>query len=346
MKKTLIAAAALFAAAGAMADVTVFGTIDSTLRMSDNGTAKKTGVGRDGSGTTGLYLRVSEDLGDGLKAIGLYEHDFNFTGGTGADQGSSSADGTGERYVGLQGGFGSIKLGAPNQPSLTIQSGLRGAPFGTKDGGRQNAGGVYASGSGTGTGTPSLAMFGTNLTRQPGSIVYETPNFSGFSAQLMYVPASEDDAGTETASKTDIGAFYKAGPINAGVAVYSLSENKSTGAVEEQLTHLGFQYNLGFATLGVGYHVYTKDGEDFNSGSNFQAIVPLSEQLTLGVNYQMLTDDADVKTTGDVNQIAVGVNYALSKNTSIYARYISTEGDDWNNGDGVTTTLAGLRVNY
>jgi predicted porin len=351
MKKTLIAAAAVFAAAGAMADVTVFGTIDTTLRMTDNGTAKRTAVGRDGSGTTGLYVRVSEDLGDGLKAIGLYEHDFNFTtaAASTADQGSFSNDGTGERYAGLQGAFGSIKLGAPNQPSLTIQSGLRGAPFGTKDGGRQNAGGVTASGTGTAgvsTGTPSLAMFGTNLTRQAGSIVYETPNFSGFSAAVMYVPATEDNAGVEIGAKTDIAAFYKAGPINAGVAVYSLGENKSTGAVEEQLTHLGFQYNFGFATFGVGYHVYTKDGEDFNSGSNLQAIVPLSEQLSLGLNYQTLTDDADVKTTGDVTQIAVGVNYALSKMTSVYARYVSTEGDDWNNGDGVTTTLAGLRVNF
>lgn len=344
MKKTLIAAAALFAAAGAMAEVTVFGTLDTTLRITDNGTAQKTTVGRDGSGTTGLYLRVSEDLGDGLKAIGLYEHDFNFTGGTGADQGASSNDGTGERYAGLQGAFGTIKLGAPNQPSLTIQSGLRGAPFGTKDGGRNSAGGVYASGPGTGTGTPALVMFGKSLTRQNGSIVYETPNFSGFSAAAMIVPGSQDNAGEDTAAQTDLAVFYKAGPINSGLAIYSLGENKSTGAVEEQLLHLGFQYNFGFATFGVGYHNYTADGDDVNSGLNLQAIVPLSEQLTLGVNYQTLTDEVDA--TGDVNQVAVGVNYALSKLTSVYARYVSTTGDDYNGGDTVSTMLAGLRVNF
>jgi predicted porin len=326
MKKTLIAAAALFAAAGAMAEVTVFGTLDTTLRITDNGTAQKTVVGRDGSGTTGLYLRVSEDLGDGLKAIGLYEHDFNFTGGTTADQGASSNDGTGERFAGLQGAFGTIKLGAPNQPSLTIQSGLRGAPFGTKDGGRNSAGGVYASGPGTGTGTQALVMFG------------------GFSGAVMLVPGSQDNAGEDTAAQSDIAVFYKAGPINSGLAIYSLGENKSTGAVEEQLLHMGFQYNFGFATFGVGYHNYTADGEDVNSGLNLQAIVPLSEQMTLGVNYQTLTDEVDA--TGDVNQVAVGVNYALSKLTSVYARYVSTTGDDYNGGDTVSTMLAGLRVNF
>lgn len=137
MKKTLIAAAALTAAAGAMADVMVTGTIDATLRMSDNGAAKTTQVGRDGSGTTGVIFKVSEDLGDGLKAVGLYEHDFNFqSGGTqradGASNGNAASnDGTGERFVGLEGGFGSIKLGSPNAPawqSRAVCAVLRSAP--------------------------------------------------------------------------------------------------------------------------------------------------------------------------------------------------------------------------
>jgi predicted porin len=332
MKKTLIAAAAVFAAAGAMAQVTVTGTVDATLRMSDDGTAATTAVGRDGSGTTNVTFKASEDLGDGLKAIGLYEHDFDFTGGANPANG-----GAGEKYVGLQGGFGTIKLGAPNAPSLTIQSGLRGAPFGTKDGGRATAGGNTAPGYAS-FGT----MFGKSLTRYDASIVYETPNLGGFTAVVDYVPASENTSGVETASILDIGAFYKAGPIYAGIAMYSLSENEATGAVEEDLLHLGVHYNFGVATVGLGYHVYTKDGEDENSGVNLIGAIPMSEQLTLGVNYQMLTDDTD--TTGDLTQIAVGVNYQLSKMTSVYARYVSLDGDDFD--DAVTTMLAGLRVNF
>jgi predicted porin len=332
MKKTLIAAAALVAAAGAMADVTVTGTLDATLRMSDDGTAATTAVGRDGSGTTGVIFKASEDLGDGLKAIGLYEHDFDFTGGANPANG-----GAGEKYVGLQGGFGTIKLGAPNAPSLTIQSGLRGAPFGTKDGGRATAGGNTAGGNAT-----VSTLFGKSLTRYDGSIVYETPNLNGFTAVVDYVPASEDAAGVETASVMDIGAFFRSGPIWAGVAMYTQSENKATNAVEENLLHLGVHYNLGFATVGLGYHSYTKDGDDVNSGVNLLANFPLSEQLSLGVNYQMLTDDTD--TTGDLTQIAVGVNYRLSKATSVYARYVSLDGDDV--ADPVSTMLAGLRVDF
>jgi predicted porin len=356
MKKTLIAAAAVFAVAGAMADVTVTGTIDATLRMSDDGDVATTKLGRDGSGTTGVIFRVNEDLGGGMKAIGLYEHDFNFEqDGQGANTGSN--DGTGERFVGLQGAFGTIKLGVPNAPSLTLQSGLRGAPFGTKDGGRASAGGNTAGGL---PATTFGGMFGKSLTRYNNSILYETPNFSGFSAIVDYVPATETSAG-DTGAITDIGLFYRNGPIWAGVSLYSQGEvdrvssasmNSTTGvitpggvastAAEEKLTTYAIHYNFGFATLGLGGHVYTRDGDDVNSGMNVLANVPLSEQLALGLNFQTLTDDTD--TTGDLTQIAVGVNYRLSKTTSVYARYVTLDGDDFD--DAVTTMLAGLRLDF
>jgi predicted porin len=336
MKKTLIAAAAMFAAAGAMAQVTIVGTIDTTLRMSEFNDVATTKVGRDGSGTTGFIIKINEDLGGGLKAIGLYEHDFDPHSGTGSDNG-------GEKYAGLQGAFGSIKLGVPNAPSLTIQSGLRGAPFGTKDGGRAGAGGTVAPKGGA----TDLQMFGKNLTRHNGSIVYETPNMSGFSAVVDYVPASEDQTGAAaTGAITDIGAFYKSGPIWGGVAMYSEAENEDGTSLEKSLLHLGLHYNLGFATVGLGYHTYSIDGEVENTGLNVLGIVPLSEQLSLGLNYQMLTAEEDTLLRGDVTQIAVGVNYQLSKMTSVYARYVSTDGDDYNAGDAATTMLAGLRVNF
>jgi predicted porin len=336
MKKTLIAAAALVAAAGAMAEVTVTGTIDATLRMSDNGAEKATTVGRDGSGTTGVIFKISEDLGDGLKAIGLYEHDFNFMNAQARDAIGPANDGTGERYVGLEGGFGSIKLGTPNAPSLTIQSGLRGAPFGTKDGGRGGAG------NGIGAAAGGATMFGKNLTRYAGSIVYTTPSLNGLTVSVDYVPGTEgthDGAGgylpNEVEPITDIGVFYRSGPIWAGVAVYTQDE--------EQLTHLGVHYNLGFMTIGAGYHTYTNAaGDDANTGFNLLANVPLSEQLSLGLNYQVLSGEDGVDE--DATQIAVGVNYRLSKTTSVYARYVSL--DDDAAADPASTILAGLRVDF
>jgi outer membrane autotransporter protein len=157
-----------------------------------------------------------------------------------------------------------------------------------------------------------------------------------------YVPSSEDQTGTATGSILDLGAFYKAGPIWAGVGVYSEAENETGGSLEKQLVHFGIHYNLGFATLGLGYHNFTIDGDDVNSGMNVIAAFPLSEQMTLGVNVQTLTDEVD--NSGDLTQVAVGVNYQLSKMTSVYARYVSLDGDDL--ADGVTTMLAGLRVNF
>lgn len=181
---------------------------------------------------------------------------------------------------------------------------------------------------------------------------------------MDYVPATEKNgvagtgvpnftgtAGDKVGAITDIGLFYKAGAINAGIAFYSQGEVETGGAVtsvKEDLVNLGIHYNFGFATLGLGYHAYSKDGKDENSGFNLIAAVPLSEQLTLGVNYQSLMDDRTGVTnanTNDATQVAVGLNYALSKNTSIYARYVSLSPDK-TNAETVTTTLAGLRVNF
>lgn len=403
MKKTLIAAAALTAAAGAMADVSITGVFDTTLRMSefDNGLGaanskkKTTQVGRDGSGTSGLYFSAKEDLGDGLVALGFMELDASpfdapttFNGG--------------EKYAGLQGSFGTIKLGSPNTPSLSVQSGLRGAMFGTKDGGRGTAGGATAAGNANFIATSTL--MGVSLTRFSSSIRYDSPSFSGFSFAVNYVPESDDgklsagqanNATSYAAGDTvpvqgaisDIGLFYKAGPINAGLTSYTEDADLGTVAAatlnsdgttstasaasllawrltsaKTTQTSFGLQYNLGFAILGVGANKTEWTGgmnaaTDIEaSGTNVLATVPLSEALALGLNYQMATfkdnggtlfgvANTEVKYT----QLALGVNYNLSKLTSVYARYVSASNDaalSSQKDASATTTLFGLMTKF
>ncbi|MGJ4748736.1 porin, partial [Leptospira sp. SA-E8] len=190
------------AAAGAMADVTITGVFDTTLRLSsyDAGKAtapakaetKTTQIGRDGSGTSGLYFSATEDLGDGLKALGFYELDVN-------PWDSTSTFNGGQKFAGLSGSFGSIKLGSVDTPSLTAQ-GVRAGLFGTKDGGRGVAGGQTATNNGGAASfLPTTTLFGTALTRFSSSVRYDTPSFSGFSAAVNYVP--ESDTGTLSASQ-------------------------------------------------------------------------------------------------------------------------------------------------
>ena len=358
MKKTLIAVAAL-AATSAFAQVTVSGTFDATFRMTGNdlgnGTSYDSSVlGRDGSGTTGITFSGNEDLGGGLKAVFLYEQNFEMTDtGTGvvtyngtvtttATAGVVGAVFNGQMFVGLEGAFGSIKLGAPNTPSLTIQ-GARGAGFGTKDGGRANSAG-----------------FGTSLTRFDSSIVYTTPNFSGFTVGLMYVPENETGytapGVNATGAMSDLGLLYSNGPIAAGVSQFSVDGGKTAGAdsgTEVSQTNFYGSYNFGFAKFTVGGHTHKSKNAAGGattaeqSGFNVAADVPLSPALTLTANIQTV-DDKMAATNNDKDSVAVGVNYALSKRTSTYARYVNvgTDNATGTTAKDVTTMLVGLRHNF
>jgi predicted porin len=349
MKKTLIAVAAL-AATSAFAQVTVSGTMDATFRMANTDLANGQSYDSrllqdDGLGTTGFILSGNEDLGGGLKAVFLYEQNFDIgeTGSTGSSGPSQlTTQWQGQQFVGLEGAFGSIKLGTPNTPSLTIQ-GARGASFGTKDGGRANSAG-----------------FGTVLTRFDNSIVYTSPNFSGFTVGLMYVPESETGStvagANATGAQSDLGLLYANGPIAAGVSVYSADFAKTAGAdsgTEISQTNFYGSYNFGFAKFTLGGHAHksksTTATTTEQAGFNVAADVPLSPALTLTANLQQVNDK--LATNMDKDSIAVGVQYALSKRTTTYARYVNVSTDNASavSADGVkdvTTFLVGVRHNF
>jgi len=132
MKKTLIALAA-FAATGAFAQstVTLYGNVDigygAHKTTSRDGTAftKSSGV-MDGSWAgSRLGFRGEEDLGGGLKAEFTLEQGINPTSNNGFNQRVASgahqlADATGtafaasnnrQSFLGLKGGFGSVRVG-------------------------------------------------------------------------------------------------------------------------------------------------------------------------------------------------------------------------------------------
>lgn len=335
MKKTLIAVAALAATTAFAQNVTVTGTLDATYRTTStdyaNGASKKDNeINNDGSGTTGVTFSGMEDLGGGLKAVFLYEMNFEVSDTT-------SNPFAGQQYVGLDGAFGSVKIGSPNTPHLSVQ-GARGAGFGTKDGGRAAIFGT--------------TLFGASLTRFADSVGYTSPNFSGFSFGLNYVPKTDNQAAgatpaTTTGATTDVGAFYANGPLYVGVASYSKGE-VTGGAPAAKITQTSYvvSYNFGFAKFTLGGHNWKQD-TDKNSGVNVAADVPLSPALTLTANIQQL-NDKDVANE-DLDQVAVGLNYAMSKRTSTYVRYVSESMDNAGTGTNAkdaTRFLVGLRHNF
>ena len=362
MKKSLIALAAL-AATGAFAQssVQVVGTFDPSIANSkttygDNKSVSNSFVRNNSQGTSQITFKGTEDLGGGLKASFLLENDFDTRfdargnmgsalGVNGVNLGSAG----GEQFLALEGGFGKLQVGAANTPSLTTQASRQ--PFSTKIGGGFNG------------------VTGTGHVRSNNSFVYTSPAMAGFTVAAAYgfkqdVNNSADPATAallaqtntgsantvgstlaEQASITDIGAFYANGPLSAGVSVWNTAA--TAAVVKTEQTNLFASYDLGVAKLTVGYHTEKQVALIDATGYNVAAVVPFSANLSLLANYGQL--DSKLTSNKDKKITAIGLKYTLSKNTSVYARYVDEKNDNVTaatSAKQVTTALVGMQTNF
>ncbi|MDE2417371.1 MAG: porin [Burkholderiales bacterium] len=329
MKKTLIALAAL-AATSAFAQVTITGTFDPSIAASN--TTYNTAAGdqslsqnfvrNNSQGTSQITFKGVEDLGGGMSAMFLYEGDF--TSAAGASAANSIGGGGGEIYTALSGGFGTVKLGAPNTPSLTVQAARQ--PFGTK------------IGSGFG------GVLGTSHVREDNSLNYTSPVFAGgLTAAVNYTFGTNVAApGTNVNAKTDIGLIYAAGPLFAGVSFY-----KQDGT--NQQTNMALSYDFGMAKVMFGVHneTATVAGVDNqSSGTNLGVAVPFGK-ITLLANVAQLDDKSAANLDKTIS--GIGARYDLSKRTSVYGRYVAEKNDNVVAANGikaVNTTLVGVQHNF
>jgi len=366
MKKTLVALAASSAVA-AFAQVSVVGTFDPTVIMTSTTYGAAAGVAGpkvdqtnmtyNGRGTSQITFKVSEDLGGGLKAIALLENDFQAQNkedqfGKGADQGlpasgTNFGSGGGEVYTGLTGGFGTIKLGAPNTPTLFTQGG---GPFGTKLGGGF-----------------SENLHGSAKVRQSQTVQYETPTVNGLRAVYGRSFGQNADANqtvaagaanvaiagnlTNIGAVDDLGVFYANGPLAAAVTYWRQAavDTKS----ENSILNYQASYVFGAAKLQAGAHVEKgasgKSGNDnggtFVAGTYNMGATTFLAQLANNKDKYAVNAAApqNTKMTG------LGADYALSKMTTLYARYSNYTKDNNTTSTAFTKqtkTAFGLQVNF
>jgi len=343
MKKTLVALASL-AATGAFAQVTISGTFDPSLAFQKTTYANATSVSNNyirnnSQGTSQITFKGVEDLGNGLKASFLLENDFDTRYDANGPEGVSAAgvrgvnlgSGGGEQYLALEGGFGKLALGSANTPTLGIQA-ARNA-FGTKLGSGFNG------------------VLGTGHVRSNNSMVYTSPNMSGFTFAAAYglkhdalfpatasaqavtntgAASTNSDNATAQGSVSDLGLTYANGPLMLGVSMWNTDALGATPAVRQ--INGAVNYDFGVAKIQAGFHTEKQDtytsatrtaGADAN-GFNVSFAIPQGN-LTWLLNYATLTDGLLARNANplDKNIFGLGVKYMLSKNTSIYARYVS-----------------------
>ena len=382
MKKTLIALAALAAtgAAFAQSSVTISGLFDvgyGAVNAPANALGVQTGdisrVAQNGSATTSINIAGTEDLGGGMRANFRYEinpdlvNGAGFTGGAGTTAGSGAVQygngGVHQSFLGVQGGFGNVRLGRINTGTLAAWG--TGSVFGTALGSGFGASGIFARS------VPSSGStyFNTAPTRFNNSVDYTSPTINGFTARLQYVPqvnkaagfgsenactaaacAAETTAaaGANRAGATDISLAYNKGPLNAMVAQQSVKigsgdvnalvapNHQSTASSNYEITIAAANYQIGAARVFASTWT-EKMGTTFNASS-----------YSLGANYvmgaytfaaSMANNNDKTATNADRKIVGLGVDYALSKRSALYARY---ESRDANKNLAADTAAAGV----
>lgn len=330
MKKSLLALAILGAFAGAasaQSSVTIYGIVDTGIARIDNGGDSVTQLKSGGNNSSRIGFKGTEDLGNGLKAEFVLENGYNSDDGSAADD---SAAFSRLAYVGLGGGFGTVRLGKQNAQIKTALSQID--PFGT--GGLVNAIGFF-----TGGGIPE---------RVANQITYTAPNMGGFQASVGYT------FGETAGSSSDNNAYgvqfgYANGPLNVQFG-YS-KQNKTTGvgeatigivggvptvlpgaaATDQDIENalLGATYELGGFKLHGAYGQKKTDnnlaGTDVKVKSALLGVSVPFGASAIRAEYIRNNDDRD---DFDSSLWALSYTYSMSKRTTLYATYASTSNDD------------------
>ena len=321
MKKSLIALAVLAAAgaASAQSSVQLYGIADVWVGgIKASGSDAKTVVESGGVSGSRWGIKGAEDLGGGLKAIFTLEQGFKIDTGA-ADSGFNR-----EASVGVEGSFGTVKLGKV----WTAYDDVAGA-----------SNPVFDSAL-----TPSAAAFAsTGYTANPSNgIKYASPTYAGFNGAVSYAADEKAATGVEV---TAAALQYANGPFAAAFA-YQTEQATTAGAKAVEYTNLNASYNLGVVTVKGVYA--QRDDNNGTKDKEYQIGVdyPVASNLVLSAGYASSEDKVNGVKQFDNSGFGVAAAYLLSKRTTAYAGVRSTKKDYVGATADVTTNVYAVGVKH
>jgi len=348
MKKSLLAiavAASMAASTAAVAAPTVYGNVHLSINAADNDIPNAENNITMSSNTSSLGVKGSEDLGDGLKAIYKVEFGVGIAAGATTDPDSNapglggtngqSAASTGglsrrDQFVGLKGGFGTIKLGTMS--SNYKQMGGKVDPFyRTPLEGR----GFLATQSRLHGGA------GIDRGRSTNTFQYVSPKMGGISLVANHTFSGANDetngVGVRWSNKTILayadwidGMTTQACPTCTGD---TQSAMKLGGKFHTKAFSVGLQYEAAADQTSADYM--------FLSGT-----FNINKNNMIGLTYGLQDrDEASGLPDDDSTGVALLYNHKLSKMTNVYAGYGAKSEDDTARGDESMITF-GIRKKF
>ncbi|EMU1331611.1 porin [Neisseria gonorrhoeae] len=305
MKKSLIALTLAALPVAATADVTLYGAIKAgvqTYRSVEHRGGKVVGV-ETGSEISDFGSKIGfkgqEDLGNGLKAVWQLEQGASVAG-------TNTGWGNKQSFVGLKGGFGTIRAGSLNSPLKN-----------------------------TGANGNVLEISGmAQREHRYLSVRYDSPEFAGFSGSVQYAP--KDNSGSNGESY-HVGLNYRNNGFFAqyaglfqrygeGTKMEGYAYNIPSLFVEKLQVHRlvgGYDNNALYASVAAQQQdakLYgAMSGNSHNSQTEVAATVAyrfgnVTPRVSYAHGFKGTVDDANHDNTYD--QVVVGAEYDFSKRTS------------------------------
>jgi len=337
MKKSLVALAlfgAFAATAQAQSSVQIYGTIDAGLGKLTGETTKVTK--RDNNK---LGFKGTEDLGNGLKAI--FQLEIRYESDTGTLESNSRPLFQGQSRVGLQGNFGTVRLGrglTAFQEASTAFEPWSGMP--TKAGFQTDITvAAYTS--------DPLSATGNSQNRFSNAVFYNSPVFSGF--QFNATVAAKEANGNAAVPATASNYFVPANAVPASNP-YSMSATYNYGQFAGMAAYERNGLQAKLWSVAASFNPVTElklmASYQHQDNSNFKITNTDTKAWLIGANYDVgpgkiragygqKTPDGVTKT----KQASLGYDYNLSKRTYLYADISNRKAD-------VSQTYIGLGVHH
>lgn len=326
----------------------MFGGLDINYRSVHSGDNRFSGIGTDGSYSSRIGIRGTEDLGSGLKA------NFHLEGAVAPDTGLGASSGglnfQRRSVVGVEGGFGSIVLGRDYTPLFgvsgvvdpfvtngvgssynllnnVVSTAVTTVPTTFRTSQSQASGSASSTFAGTVWGDPSAI-------RMSNAIGYTSPALSGFSVAAMYSFGNENTASARAAGTgASARLTYAQGPLAISFGSQAVKGGEiGTSSVpgtdkQKWITNfLGAAYDFGILKLSAGYKIdmLTSDAtlSDRLKGTIVAVTAPVGPVVLRASYVERRLGDNKIG-----NQGAVGASYDLSKRTALYANYADLDNE-------------------
>jgi len=347
MNKKLVALAVAgafalpMAAQAQTANVTLYGRLNVDMevvngKQTDNSNPK---VFRVSSNSSRIGFRGTESLGGGLSAIFQIESGVPGDGGNQGIGGTPAGLATRETFVGLQGAWGTFKMGRFLAPYDDIHPIFGNVPTLTTS--ILSTASLWAQGF---AGQPEAGGFDDRIRN---SVRYDSPTFAGFNGSVQYggyenqCCATNTNAPGEHAGVLSMGGFYNNGPLQGGVAYERHYKTRLADRDDDALSvAAGWQFGIwriGGVYEKLKYETLTGDLKrdlwgasltvNLGPGQLYASYIDAMKGKGSASDSERVAGLAHGSDT-DSQQYTISYTYPLSKRTLTYAGYVKIQNSD------------------